>query len=90
MEISDKFKCKLCKKAYAYEGTLKAHVMIVHCKSNSHFCNQCEYHKPDVDANQKGELAQAEKEKLHKFYRQFLSSIQKTGIPNRNVFKTFF
>ena len=66
MEISDKFKCKLCKNAYDYEGTLKTHVMIVHCKSNSHFCNQCEYHKPDVDATQKGELAQAEKEKLHK------------------------
>ena len=63
MQSPDKFKCKLCKNANAYEGTLKTHVMIVHCKSNSHLCNQCEYHKPDLDGiktqTQKGEPAQA-------------------------------
>ena len=49
MQSPDKFKCKLCKNAYSYEGTLKTHVMIVHCKINSYFCNQCEYHKPDLN-----------------------------------------
>ena len=48
MQSPDKFKCKLCKNAYSYEGSLKTHVMIVHCKINSYFCNQCEYHKPDL------------------------------------------
>ena len=44
MQEEDKFKCKLCKNAYSYEGTLKTHVMIEHCKNNSYFCDQCEYH----------------------------------------------
>ena len=44
MQDEDKFKCKLCKNAYSYEGTLKTHVMIEHCKNNSYFCDQCEYH----------------------------------------------
>jgi len=44
MQDEDKFKCKLCKKAYSYEGTLKTHVMIEHCKDNSYFCDHCEYH----------------------------------------------
>ena len=44
MQEEDKFKCKLCKNAYSYEGTLKTHVMIEHCKKNSYFCDQCEYH----------------------------------------------
>ena len=52
MQSPDKFKCKLCQNAYAYEGTLKTHVMIVHCKINSYSCSQCEYHKPDPDGNE--------------------------------------
>ena len=44
MQGGDKYKCKLCKNAYSYEGTLKTHVMIAHCKNNSYFCDQCEYH----------------------------------------------
>ena len=44
MQEEDKFKCKLCKKSYLYEGNLKTHVMIEHCKNNSYFCDQCEYH----------------------------------------------
>ena len=44
MQNEDKFKCKLCKKGYSYEGTLRTHVMIEHCKNNSYFCDQCEYH----------------------------------------------
>ena len=44
MQNEDQFKCKLCKNAYSYEGTLRTHVMIEHCKNNSYFCDQCEYH----------------------------------------------
>ena len=44
MQEEGQFKCKLCKNAYSYEGTLKTHVMIEHCKNNSYFCDQCEYH----------------------------------------------
>ena len=44
MQDEDKFNCKLCKNAYSYEGTLKTHVMIEHCKNNSYFCKGCEYH----------------------------------------------
>ena len=48
MQVPDKFKCKLCKNAYAYEGILKTHVMIAHCKiksygDKSHKCNQWDY-----------------------------------------------
>ena len=63
MEVPNKFRCKLCKNAYSYEGTLKTHVMLVHCKSKSYMCNQCEFHKQDLDGiktqTQKGESAQA-------------------------------
>ena len=49
MQVQDKFKCKLCKNTYAYEGTSTTHVMIAHCKINSHLCNPCEYHKTELD-----------------------------------------
>ena len=51
MEDEDSFKCKLCKNAYRYEGTLKTHVMVQHCKSNSYDCDQCEYHQSSIDVN---------------------------------------
>ena len=34
-----------CKNVCANEGTLKTHLMLTHCKINSYFCQQCEYHK---------------------------------------------
>ena len=43
----------LCKNAYRYEGTLKTHVIVSHCKSNSYNCNQCEYHRSSIDASVK-------------------------------------
>ena len=48
MENEDNFKCNLCNNAYKYEGTLKTHIMVKHCKSNSYNCNQCEYHRSSV------------------------------------------
>ena len=49
----DNFKCKLCKNAYRYEGTLKTHIMVKHCKTNSYYCDQCEYHQSSVDVDLK-------------------------------------
>ena len=49
----DNFKCKLCKNAYRYEGTLKTHIMVKHCKTNSYDCDQCEYHQSSVDVDLK-------------------------------------
>ena len=48
MEEEDNFKCNLCTKRYRYEGTLKTHVMVEHCKTNSYNCNQCEYQRSPV------------------------------------------
>ena len=48
MEDEDNFKCNLCTKRYRYEGTLKTHVMVEHCKSNSYNCDQCEYHRSPI------------------------------------------
>ena len=44
----DNFKCNLCNNAYRYKGTLKTHIMVKHCKSNSYDCDQCEYHQSSV------------------------------------------
>ena len=49
MEDEDNFKCNLCNNAYKYQGTLKTHIMIKHCKTFSYNCTQCEYHGPSVD-----------------------------------------
>ena len=40
MEDEDNFKCNLCDKAYRYEGTLKTHIVVKHCKSNSYNHNE--------------------------------------------------
>ena len=94
MEVPNKFRCKLCKNAYSYEGTLKTHVMIVHCKSNSYLCNQCEYHKPDLNGiktqTHKGEPAQAgalrapfkteSREKMHKCNQGDFASVQASSL----------
>ena len=53
MHAEHNFKCKFCNNAYTYEGTLKTHVMIAHCKTNSYICNQCDYHKPGRDEKNK-------------------------------------
>ena len=53
MHAEHNFKCKFCNNAYTYEGTLKTHVMIAHCKTNSYNCNQCDYHKPGRDEKNK-------------------------------------
>ena len=53
MYAEHNFKCKFCNNAYTYEGTLKTHVMIAHCKTNSYICNQCDYHKPGRDEKNK-------------------------------------
>ena len=49
MGSEDNFKCNLCNNAYRYQGTLKTHIMVEHCKSHSYNCNQCEYHTPSID-----------------------------------------
>ena len=49
MEDEDNFKCNLCNNTYKYEGTLKTHIMVKHCKSNSYNCDQCEYHPSSID-----------------------------------------
>ena len=53
MYAEHNFKCKFCNNAYTYEGTLKTHVMIAHCKTNSYNCNQSDYHKPGRDEKNK-------------------------------------
>ena len=50
MEDKDNFKCNVCTNSYRYEGTLKTHIMVKHCKSFSYNCDQCEYHRSSVDA----------------------------------------
>ena len=49
MEDEDNFKCNNCNNTYRYEGTLKTHIMVKHCKSNSYNCDQCKYHRSSVD-----------------------------------------
>ena len=51
MEDEDNFKCNLCDKAYRYEGTLKTHIVVKHCKSNSYNCDQCEQNRSSVDVD---------------------------------------
>ena len=50
MESEDNFKCNLCNNAYKYQGTLKTHIMVKHCKSFSYNCTHCEYHWSPVDS----------------------------------------
>ena len=52
MEDEDNFKCSLCNNTYRYEGTLKTHIMVKHCKNFSYDCDQCEYHQSSVDADE--------------------------------------
>ena len=51
MEDENSFKCNFCKNAYKYEGTLKTHVMVEHCKSNTYNCDQCEHHRSSIAAD---------------------------------------
>ena len=53
MEEEDNFKCNLCPNKYRYEGTLKTHIMVKHCKSFSYNCDQCEYHQSSVGVDLK-------------------------------------
>ena len=53
MEDEDHFKCNLCSNAYKYQGTLKTHIMVSHCKSYTYDCNHCEYHRSSVDSTEK-------------------------------------
>ena len=57
MEDEDNFKCNHCNNTYRYEGTLKTHIMIEHCKSFSYNCVQCEYHRSPVDAGVKDQVS---------------------------------
>ena len=51
MEDEDNFKCNLCNNAYKYEGTLKTHIMVKHCKIKSFNCDQCEYHRSSAEVD---------------------------------------
>ena len=64
MEDEHNFKCKLCYNRYRYEGTLKTHIMVEHCKSNSYNCDQCEYHKSSIEDTKTFKDPSNEKQKV--------------------------
>ena len=93
MEDEDNLKCNLCNNAYRYEGTLKTHIMIEHCKSLTYNCDQCEYHRSSVEAGVKTQTskdpANEIKSDTDKRPEDLLKQMVCNQIENSNTNKTF-
>ena len=44
MEYGGSFRCILCENQYSNEGTLKTHIMMMHCKCFTYHWDQCRQH----------------------------------------------